>query len=202
MLKFILNHCRMKTKIITTIGAQQVSNRQVQNLVKIVLAPLYVLGLAVIMAGCSSKGESDVDPQATATNSGEYFGQCKINDLVCYDNTVNTSSFGYDSYGNPQYSIIFGMYVDKNPHQQLTVLFSLKSFPGKGKYALSASNTEIDYVVRPAGDTYASKKVSGTLEITDYQPKKLITGKFDIVSSDGTRTITLKEGEFKLKSEF
>ncbi|GAB4019617.1 hypothetical protein GCM10028808_57900 [Spirosoma migulaei] len=154
------------------------------------------------MSGCSSGGENDVDPQSTTTNTGEYFTQCKVNNYVCYDNTASGTSLGSDSNGNPQYSFVLGMYVDKNPYQQLTVVITLKSFSGKGKYTLSSSNAEVDYVVRPAGDTYASKKVTGTLEITDYQPKKSITGKFAIVSSDGARTIELKEGEFKVEADF
>lgn len=195
----------MKANLIAAINiAQSLVGQKIRKFMHIALVLGCAFGLVIATAGCHKEGNGDnVTPQTTTTtNTGEYFSQCKVSTYDCYGNTANLTALERDYNGNPLYSFVFAMKVGGNQYADLSIVVSLKSFPGKGKYTLTATNTDVAYNQRLSGDSFASSKVTGIMEITDYQPKKSITGTFVVNATEGTRALDLKEGKFKVEAEF
>lgn len=194
----------MKANLITAINiAQSLAGQQIRKFMRIAVVLAYTFGLVMVTTGCHKEDGDNVDPQATTTtNTGEYFSQCKVSTYDCYGNTANITALERDYNGNPIYSFVFSMKVGGNQYADLSIVVSLKSFPGKGKYTLTATNSNVAYDQRLTGDSFTSSKITGTMEITDYQPKKSITGTFAITAVEGTRALDLKEGKFKVEAEF
>lgn len=165
------------------------------------LSYLMQFGFAfLLMTGCKSEGEKD---DITPDNTGEFFSQCKTGNHIFYSNIGNTTLLERDHNGKPKYVFALVMVPNNNYLQQLTIIIGLDSFSGKGKYVLGNANTEVQYIERSAGgQNYKSTKINGTMEVTDYQPNKYITGVFAIKSTNGTYDLELTEGKFRVEADF
>ncbi len=183
--------------LFTSVRLSQFPARPIFSIVK-------VLVFILTLAGChSTKDDDTVSPQTTSGTS-DFFTKCTINNYQCAgDGSMSSTLLFPNQNGSSDYQFILGMYVNNNPYQQINVVISLSRFSGKGTYTLTAANTDVNYVsYSTSTDSYQSTKVKGTLEVTDYSAKKYIQGKFTINSSQGTREIDLKNGTFKVESDF
>ena len=164
---------------------------------------LYSVFCLLNLTGCGSKADEEaIGPQKPTAANSPYYSKCKIKDFTCFGNTANVTLAVPDHKGAYSYQMLLAMKVNNDPYQDLAVGITLTKFPSIGKFSLTTANADVSYYQRPFGDQYESTKVRGTLEITEYQPKKIIAGKFALYSEDGTNSLEIKEGEFKIEADF